>query len=65
MEQNINLESIHGNGVDLSEIYPALAYFGNCDDWGLEDIEREEDQYFDEVGCSFALSDTTEDCWVY
>ena len=30
----------------------------------LEIIEQEEDQYFDEVGCSFALSDTTED-WVY
>lgn len=59
MEQNINLESIHGNGCDLSEIYPALSYFGNCDDW--DDIEREEDQYFDEVGCSFAL--VTED-WV-
>lgn len=28
----------------------------------LEIIEQEEDQYFDEVGCSFALSDTTEDC---
>lgn len=27
----------------------------------LEIIEQEEDQYFDEVGCSFALSDTTED----
>ena len=35
----------------------------------LEIIEQEEDQYFDpeafdEVGCSFALSDTTEDCWI-
>lgn len=56
MEENTNL-----SGHDLSEIY--LVYFGNCDDW--DDIEQEEDQYFDEVGCSFALSDTTEDCWVY
>lgn len=56
MEENTNL-----SGHDLSEIY--LIYFGNCDDW--DDIEREEDQYFDEVGCGFALSDTTEDCWVY
>lgn len=63
MEENTNLEQIYGEGVDIYEIYPALSYFGNCDDW--DDIEREEDQYFDEVRCSFALSDTTKDCWVY